>query len=167
MRLVWIAPVVGVLAVLAFIAHTRLVQNPRVVRTLTGDPGGELAARVLILELPSGKSIPVNYLVDPGLSASAPGSGSPAVSDPVSPPDSGISSPAAADRVYVASDFFWWRELRGEGARVAVEIRGERRTGRARVIEDDPDYRNRVFEKLRPTAPRFFGVMVEIALDPR
>ena len=68
--------------------------------------------------------------------------------------------------VYVASDFFWWRELRGAGGPVELEIRGHRRPGRGRAIEDDPALRDRVFEGLRPTAPRWFGILVEIELEP-
>jgi len=141
MRFVWIALALLVTAVAAFMIHTRVVQNPRVARDLAADPGGALAGRVLILTLPSGKTIPVNYWIDP--------------------------SAAPRVLVYVASDFFWWRELRDEGARVEVVLRGERRTGRARVIDDDVAERDRIFHSLRPTAPRWFGVLVEIELDPR
>ena len=73
-----------------FILHTRLVQNPRVEAELEREPEGERASRVLVLSLPSGKTIPVNYWIDPD--------------------ETGRSI------VYVASDFFWWRELRGAGA---------------------------------------------------
>lgn len=126
--------------VILFILHTRLVQNPRVEAELDSAPQGERAGRVLVLSLPSGKTIPVNYWIDP----------------------------AEVDRsiVYVASDFFWWRELRGPGAPVEVVLRGRRRIGRARAIEDDPARRDRVYAGLRPTAPKWFGVLVEIVLEP-
>jgi len=122
-----------------FILHTRLVQNPRVVGELARAPQGDRAERVLVLDLPSGKTIPVNYWIDP----------------------------AETERsiVYVASDFFWWRELRGAGQRVALVLRGRRQTGHARAIEDDPVRRNRVHAGLRPTAPKWFGVLIEIVLD--
>ena len=40
------------------------VQNPRVIRELREDPQGERAQKVMLLTLPSGKAIPVNYLRD-------------------------------------------------------------------------------------------------------
>lgn len=138
-----IAGFVGVgLAVLVagFILHTRLVQNPRVLRELERDPEGARAGRVLVLSLPSGKTIPVNYWNDP--------------------------TQTRSEVVWVASDFFWWRELRGAGARVSLELQGQRRSGHARAIEDDSALRERVFAGLRPTAPRWFGVLVEIVLEP-
>ena len=38
------------------------VANPRVTRELRDDPDGERARRVMLLTLPSGREIPVNYL---------------------------------------------------------------------------------------------------------
>ena len=38
--------------------------NPRVVRELREQPDGERAKKVMLLTLPSGKAIPVNYLRD-------------------------------------------------------------------------------------------------------
>ena len=38
--------------------------NPRVIRELREDPQGERARKVMLLSLPSGKAIPVNYLRD-------------------------------------------------------------------------------------------------------
>lgn len=141
MRILGFVVVGLVVLVLGFILHTRLVQNPRVLALLEREPQGERAGRVLVLSLPSGKTIPVNYWIDP----------------------------AEHDRevAYVASDFFWWRELRGEGGPVGLVVRDRRRTGHARAIEDDPSRRDRIFENLRPTAPKGFGVLVEIVLDPR
>lgn len=138
MRTLWLVGAGLVLIPLLFIVHTRLVQNPRTRAELEREPDGERAGRVLVLALPSGKTIPVNYWIDP----------------------------AETERqvVYVASDFFWWRELRGAGARVEIVLRGHRRHGQARAIEDDPARRARVFEGLRPTAPSWFGVLVEIVL---
>lgn len=123
-----------------FTLHTRFVQNPRVEDELESAPLGERARRVLVLSLPSGKTIPVNYWIDPG----------------------------SAERsvVYVASDFFWWREVRGAGAPVEVVLLGRRRPGHARAIEDDPTRRERVYTELRPKAPKWFGVLVEIVLEP-
>lgn len=133
-----VAAAVAALLIL-FVLHTRLVQNPRVEAELARAPEGERAGRVLVLELPSGKTIPVNYWIDPA--------------------ETGRSI------VYVASDFFWWRELRGVGAPVEIVLRGRRRTGWGRAIEDDPARRDRVYAGLRPTAPKWFGVLVEIVLE--
>ncbi len=109
--------------------------NPRVVRELREDPQGERAAKVMLLTLPSGKAIPVNYLRD-------------------------------GNTVYAAADGRWWRELRDSGGRGSVLIQGETLQGHVRAVLDDPELRDSVFERLRPTAPRLFGTMVVIELDP-
>ena len=44
-------------------------------------------------------------------------------------------------------------------------IRGETLHGHMRAVEDDPALRDSVFERLRPTAPRFLGTLVVIELD--
>jgi hypothetical protein len=108
--------------------------NPRVIRELREDPQGERAQKVMLLTLPSGKALPVNYLRD-------------------------------GDTVYAAADFSWWRELRGKGGRGSVLIRGETLHGHIRVVEDDPELRESVFARLRPTAPRWMGTLVVIELD--
>ncbi len=108
--------------------------NPRVIRELREDPEGERAQRVMLLTLPSGKAIPVNYLRE-------------------------------GATVYAAADFPWWRELRGEGGRGSVLIRGETIHGQIRVVENDPELRESVFARLRPTAPRWMGTLVVIELD--
>lgn len=109
--------------------------NTRVVAELRADPDGELAKKVMLLTLPSGTSLPVNYLRE-------------------------------GETVYAAADFPWWRELPGEGGRGEVWIRGETLAGRIRAVTDDPELRNRVFERLRPSAPRFFGTLIVIELHP-
>jgi len=60
----WIAVALAVVVVLvaAYNAYTVWWQNPRVVRGLREDPDGERAQRVMLLTLPSGKALPVNYL---------------------------------------------------------------------------------------------------------
>ena len=108
--------------------------NPRVIRELRGDPQGERAQKVMLLTLPSGKAIPVNYLRDGGT-------------------------------VFAAADFPWWRELRGDGGRGSVLIRGETLHGHIRAVEDDPKLRESVFARLRPTAPGWTGTLVVIELD--
>ena len=108
--------------------------NPRVIRELREDPQGERAQKAMLLTLPSGKALPVNY-------------------------------PRDGATVYAAADFPWWRELRGEGGRASVLIRGETLHGQIRVVEDDPELRESVFARLRPTAPRWMGTLVVIELD--
>ena len=108
--------------------------NPRVIRELREDPQGERAQKVMLLTLPSGKNLPVNYLREGSM-------------------------------VYAAADFPWWRELRGEGGRGSLLIRGETLHGHIRAVEDDPELRESVFARLRPTAPRWLGTLVVIELD--
>lgn len=110
------------------------VLNRNAVRDLRENPDGERARKVMLLTLPSGKEIPVNYLRED-------------------------------DRVYAGADFPWWRELRGDGGRVTLLIRGETLEGLGRAIENDEALRSQVFERLRPTAPSWAGTLVEIALD--
>lgn len=74
------------------------------------------------------------------------------------------------DKVFAGADGRWWREFEGAGAPVSVEIRGETMTGHAIVIEDDPDYVEKVFARLRPNVPEWLpdwlnGKLVEISLD--
>lgn len=62
-----VAVVVGVAiavgyAVLTALGHRSHAMNARVVAELRADPQGERARRVMLLTLPSGKAIPVNYL---------------------------------------------------------------------------------------------------------
>lgn len=67
--------------------------------------------------------------------------------------------------VYAAADFPWWRELRGGGGRGSVLIRGETLHGHVRAVEDDPELRDSVFSRLRPSAPRWTGTLIEIRLE--
>ena len=132
----WLAIVVGVLLVLAvgYGVYMTQIANPRVVRELREDPQGERAKKVMLLTLPSGKAIPVNYLRD-------------------------------GDTVYAAADGPWWREITEGGGRGSVLIQGETLQGQMRAELDDPELRDSVFERLRPTAPRFLGTMIVIELD--
>jgi len=41
------------------------------------------------------------------------------------------------------------------------------RCGVGRAIEDNPDHRSAVFDRLRPSAPKLFGRRVQIDLAPR
>ena len=132
----WLA--IAAVAVVALLAGSACVyswwMNPRVVRELREDPQGERAQKVMLLTLPSGKALPVNYLRE-------------------------------GSSVYAAADFPWWRELRGEGGRGSVLIRGETLYGHVRAVEDDPELRRSVFARLRPTAPLWAGTLVVIELD--
>lgn len=124
------------------------ILNPRVVRELESDPAGERARKVMALTLPSGKSIPVNYFEGRRLGNEEGAEG----------------DLQAGEEVYAAADFPWWRELQGEGDDVEILVRGERRRGHARAIEDDESLRTTVFDRLRPTAPAWTGVLVEIVV---
>lgn len=96
--------------------------NRGVIEELEQHPQGQRAMEALLLTLPNGRRIPVNYLEDGAV-------------------------------VYVAADGPWWRQFRGDGARVSMLIRGETRTGAGRVVLDDPDYVAAVFGRLRPDVP--------------
>lgn len=74
------------------------------------------------------------------------------------------------NKVFIGVDGRWWRQFRGDGARVSLLIRGETLPGVAVAIEDDPAYRDEVFSRLRPTVPEWLpsalnGVLVEVTLD--
>ncbi len=129
------ALVLAVLALSAFLFVSCGWMNRGVVRELREEPDGERARKVMLIELPSGKEIPVNYLRE-------------------------------GDVVYAGADFPWWRELRGEGGRVRLLIRGETLAGHGRAIEDDPERRREVFQRLRPDALEWAGTLVEVRLDP-
>ena len=134
MKFFGIAAAVALLLLAAVLTYSAWIANPRVARELRERPDGERAKKVMLLKLPSGREIPVNYLEKDG-------------------------------NVYAASDGAWWMELRGEGGRVTLRVQGRELEGRARAIRDDPDLRSRIFDELRPTAPKLFGVLVEVTLD--
>ena len=62
----WIA--IAVVLLVALAAGSSCVYswwtNPRVARELREDPEGERAQKVMLLTLPSGRELPVNYLRD-------------------------------------------------------------------------------------------------------
>ena len=123
-----------VLLGVGYLLYMQHVVNPRVVRELTGDPDGERAKKVMLVTLPSGRQVPVNYLRE-------------------------------GDRVYAGADGRWWKELVGEGFPVTVLVRGERLSGTARAVLDDPAHTKDVFSRLRPNALPGFGTLVEVRLD--
>jgi hypothetical protein len=124
------------LLVAGYAVYMARVLNPRVERELRESPEGERARKVMLIALPSGRTLPVNYIRE-------------------------------GDTVYAAADGRWWRELRGAGARVELLIRGTTHSGQARAIEDDRELRASVFDRLRPSAPKLFGTLVQIDLAPR
>ncbi len=131
-------PIVVVALLLIFTGYAIFVTrvgNPWVVSELRKDPDGARARRVMLITLPSGRIIPVNYL-------------------------------RQDDRVYAAADGRWWQQLRGQGAPVELLVRGETLVGHARAIEDEPDHRSAIFDRLRPSAPKLFGTLIQIDLAP-
>ncbi len=46
----------------SYYAYVRLVGNPRVMTEIRAEPDGERARRVMLIELPDGRTLPVNYL---------------------------------------------------------------------------------------------------------
>ena len=61
LRIVGIGVVVLALLALGAWLYGERVANPRVIRELLEDPDGERARKVMLLTLPSGRRIPVNY----------------------------------------------------------------------------------------------------------
>lgn len=88
----------------------------------------------MLLTLPSGTAIPVNYLRE-------------------------------GSTVYAAADFPWWRGIEDSDGRASALIRGEILHGDIRAEQDDAALRDSVFDRLRPTAPRFTGTLIVIELD--
>jgi hypothetical protein len=56
-----------VVLALGYIVYATNVTNPRVERELIENPQGERAGRVMMLTLPSGRRIPVNYYQEEGM----------------------------------------------------------------------------------------------------
>lgn len=128
-----VVPAVLGLAFVLLLAYALLVGNPRVARDIQDNPDGEQAQRVMLLGLPGGRVLPVNYLRE-------------------------------GNQVFAGADGPWWRAVRDGDAPVTVTIRGETLRGRARVVLDDPDYKRSVFERLRPTVPRWLPAWLDAHL---
>jgi hypothetical protein len=120
----------------SYYLYTVQIVNPRVARELVDNPDGERAHRVMMLTLPSGRSIPVNYLrEDETVYAAADGS-------------------------------WWKELVGDGAHDVTVLVRGETLAGRAQAVLDDPAHTRQVFLRLRPNALEGFGTLIEIHLDP-
>ena len=57
--------------------------------------------------------------------------------------------------MFAGADGRWWRAFRDGDVPVSVLIKGERLSGKARVVLDDPEYTRDVFSRLRPAAPKW------------
>lgn len=110
--------------------------NPRVRAELEADPLGQGAQRVMLLELPSGREIPVNYLREHGRVYAG------------------------------ADGRWWRELVGETHRPVRMVILGEHLEGRARAVLGEPEYERDVFSRLRPTAVPGFGTLIEILLDP-
>jgi hypothetical protein len=140
-RLLRIALFVGLglfLLAAAYIPYAILIQNPQVKNELIEKPDGDRAKRVMLITLPSGRRLPVNYLFEyPFVYAGADG-------------------------------LWWreLETKPGEGFPVSLLIQGKTYRGSARAVLDDPQYTQEVFRRLRPKAIPGFGTLIEIRLDP-
>jgi hypothetical protein len=56
-----------ILAIPGIYTYRIFVSDPGAARELIAEPQGELAGKVMLLELPSGRRIPVNYLREEGM----------------------------------------------------------------------------------------------------
>ncbi len=59
------------------------------------------------------------------------------------------------NKVYVGADGPWWREFRGAGREVNVEIRDEKLAGHAVTVLDDLDFTQAIVQRLRPNVPKW------------
>src|SRR6187549_673351 len=62
MKRVLISLVALTVLVLSYLAYAALISNPRVEREVREEPNGERARKVMLMTLPGGRTIPVNYL---------------------------------------------------------------------------------------------------------
>jgi len=74
------------------------------------------------------------------------------------------------NHIYAGADFGWWKAFTGDGAPVSLLIKGEILHGSAKVVLDDPAFKETVFSRLRPTVPKWLpdwlnGKLVVIVLD--
>ena len=62
LRVVLLAVAALVLLAVGYLLYAHFIGNPRVARELLEHPDGERAKKVMLLTLPSGRRLPVNYL---------------------------------------------------------------------------------------------------------
>ena len=72
--------------------------------------------------------------------------------------------------VYFGADFPWWRALGADGAPVTLLIHGEELRGTGKAVLDDPQWRQRIFERLRVNVPAWLpdwldAKLVVVTLD--
>jgi hypothetical protein len=62
----WLLAIIGALVILVigYGVYVQNIANPRVVTELRSDPEGDRAARTMVLTLPDGTELPVNYLFE-------------------------------------------------------------------------------------------------------
>jgi hypothetical protein len=75
------------------------------------------------------------------------------------------------DLVFMGIDGRWWRAFQSSSEPVEMVIQGQRWSGHAQVVLDDPEYVVDVFARLRPKAPSWLplwlnGKLVVITLQP-
>jgi hypothetical protein len=75
------------------------------------------------------------------------------------------------DLVFMGIDGRWWRAFQSSSEPVEMVIQGQRLSGHAQVVLDDPEYVVDVFAQLRPKAPSWLplwlnGKLVVITLQP-
>jgi len=75
------------------------------------------------------------------------------------------------DLVFMGIDGRWWRAFQSSSEPVEMAIQGQRLSGHAQVVLDDPEYVVDVFARLRPKAPSWLplwlnGKLVVITLQP-
>jgi hypothetical protein len=75
------------------------------------------------------------------------------------------------DLVFMGIDGRWWRAFQSSSEPVEMVIQGQRLSGHAQVVLDDPEYVVDVFARLRPKAPSWLplwlnGKLVVITLQP-
>jgi len=67
LRILLLIVVILGFAAAGYVLYMDRVGNARVVRELQEEPDGERAGKVMLLQLPSGRSVPVNYLREDGM----------------------------------------------------------------------------------------------------
>lgn len=74
------------------------------------------------------------------------------------------------NKVFAGADGRWWREFRAGDVPVKVFIKGQKYSGRASTVMNDPEYTRNVFKRLRPNVPKWLpdwldAYLVVIELD--